>query len=64
MKREQTLHAWRHRPTHRRVWALAAPMMLCNLSVPMVALVDSAVVGHLPHAQDLAAWEAANPVAA
>ena len=30
-------------------------MMLCNLSVPMVALVDSAVVGHLPHAQDLAA---------
>ena len=49
------IHAWRHRPTHRRVWALAAPMMLCNLSVPMVALVDSAVVGHLPHAQDLAA---------
>ena len=47
--------AWRHRATHRRVWALAAPMMLCNLSVPMVALVDSAVVGHLPHAQDLAA---------
>src|SRR3990167_5893772 len=47
--------AWRHSPTHRRVWALAAPMMLCNLSVPMVALVDSAVVGHLPHAQDLAA---------
>ncbi len=49
------LDAWRHRPTHRRVWALAAPMMLCNLSVPMVALVDSTVIGHLPHAQDLAA---------
>ncbi len=49
------LDAWRHRSTHRRVWALAAPMMLCNLSVPMVALVDSAVIGHLPHAQDLAA---------
>ena len=49
------LDAWRHAPTQRKVWALAAPMILSNLSVPMVALVDSAVVGHLPHAQDLAA---------
>ncbi|WP_315869189.1 hypothetical protein, partial [Pseudomonas sp. JV245A] len=32
---------WRHRPTHRRVWALAAPMILSNISVPLVALVDS-----------------------
>ena len=47
--------AWRHTPTHRRVWALAAPMILSNLSVPMVALVDSAVVGHLPHAHQLGA---------
>ncbi|HSC82744.1 MAG TPA: MATE family efflux transporter [Pseudomonas sp.] len=47
--------AWRHRPTHRRVWALAAPMILCNLSVPLVALVDSAVIGHLPHAHQLGA---------
>lgn len=47
--------AWQHRPTQQRVWALAAPMMLCNLSVPLVALVDSAVVGHLPDAQPLAA---------
>ncbi|MFI8480592.1 MATE family efflux transporter [Pseudomonas sp. NPDC078700] len=47
--------AWRHRPTHKRVWALAAPMILSNVSVPMVALVDSAVVGHLPHAYQLAA---------
>jgi MATE family multidrug resistance protein len=47
--------AWQHRPTQQRVWALAAPMMLCNLSVPLVTLVDSAVVGHLPHAQQLAA---------
>lgn len=49
------LDAWRHRPTQRRVWALAAPMILSNLSVPLVALVDSAVVGHLPHAHQLAA---------
>ncbi|MGH8353473.1 MAG: MATE family efflux transporter [Pseudomonas sp.] len=47
--------AWRHAPTHRRVWALAAPMILSNLSVPLVALVDSAVVGHLPHAHQLGA---------
>ena len=47
--------AWQHSPTHKRVWALAAPMILCNLSVPLVALVDSAVVGHLPHAHQLAA---------
>ncbi|KRW57823.1 MATE family efflux transporter [Pseudomonas sp. TTU2014-080ASC] len=47
--------AWQHAPTHRRVWALAAPMILSNLSVPMVALVDSAVIGRLPHAHQLAA---------
>lgn len=47
--------AWRHAPTHRKVWALAAPMILSNLSVPLVALVDSAVVGHLPHAHQLGA---------
>ena len=40
--------AWQHRATHRKVWALALPMILSNLSVPLVALVDSAVVGHLP----------------
>lgn len=47
--------AWRHAPTQQRVWALAGPMILSNLSVPLVALVDSAVVGHLPHAHQLAA---------
>ena len=47
--------AWQHVPTHKRVWALAAPMILSNLSVPLVALVDSAVIGHLPHARQLAA---------
>jgi len=49
------LTAWQHAPTHKRVWALAAPMILSNLSVPLVALVDSAVIGHLPHAHQLAA---------
>lgn len=46
---------WRDRLTHRRVWALAAPMILSNISVPMVALVDSTVIGHLPHAHQLGA---------
>ncbi|RRV90823.1 MATE family efflux transporter [Stutzerimonas stutzeri] len=49
------LVAWRHAPTHNKVWALAAPMILSNLSVPLVALVDSSVIGHLPHAHQLGA---------
>ncbi len=49
----QLLTDWRHRPTHHKVWALAAPMILSNISVPLVALVDSTVVGHLPHAHQL-----------
>ncbi|GIZ12964.1 MATE family efflux transporter [Pseudomonas sp. NCCP-436] len=49
------LDAWRHAPTQHRVWALAAPMILSNLSIPLVGLVDTAVVGHLPHAHQLAA---------
>ena len=49
------LEAWRHRPTHRQVWALATPMILSNLTVPLVALVDSTVAGHLPLTQDLGA---------
>lgn len=51
----QLRNDWRDRPTHRRVWALAAPMILSNLSVPLVTLVDSAVIGHLPHAHQLGA---------
>lgn len=51
----QLLADWRDRATHRKVWALAAPMILSNISVPLVALVDSAVIGHLPHAHQLGA---------
>ncbi|WP_266160065.1 MATE family efflux transporter [Dyella silvatica] len=49
------LDSWQHRPTHQRVWAMAVPMILSNLTVPLVALVDSAVAGHLPQTQDLGA---------
>lgn len=48
-------NSWRDRLTHRKVWALAAPMILSNISVPLVALVDSTVIGHLPHAHQLGA---------
>ena len=47
--------AWQHADTKQRIWALAIPMILSNLSVPLVALVDSAVVGRLPHAYQLGA---------
>jgi len=48
-------HDWLHRPTHRQVWRLAAPMIASNLTIPLVSLVDSIVAGHLPHAEQLGA---------
>ena len=33
---------------HRRVWRLAGPIILANVSIPLLGLVDTAVVGHLP----------------
>ena len=33
---------------HKRVWSLAAPIILSNVTVPLVGAVDTAVVGHLP----------------
>lgn len=33
---------------HRRVWSLAWPIILSNMSVPLVGAVDTAVMGHLP----------------
>ena len=32
---------------HRRVWVLTWPMVLSNLSIPLLGAVDTAVVGHL-----------------
>lgn len=46
---------WRDTRTHRQVWALALPMILSNLGIPLVALTDSALIGHLPQTQPLAA---------
>ncbi len=40
---------------NRQVWALAWPMLLSNITVPLVGLVDSAVVGHLDDPKHLGA---------
>lgn len=39
----------------RRLWALAWPLILTNITVPLLGLVDTAVLGHLPEAQYLGA---------
>ncbi|NKB63221.1 MAG: MATE family efflux transporter [Gammaproteobacteria bacterium] len=33
--------------SHKHVWILAAPIIISNISVPLVGAVDTAVVGHL-----------------
>jgi len=33
--------------THRQIWAMAGPIVLANVSVPLLGAVDTAVVGHL-----------------
>ncbi|RMF19702.1 MAG: MATE family efflux transporter, partial [Gammaproteobacteria bacterium] len=38
-----------------RVWALAWPLILSNITVPLLGLVDAAVLGHLPSPVYLAA---------
>ncbi|MDN3554567.1 MATE family efflux transporter [Halomonas maura] len=39
----------------QRIWALAWPIILSNITVPLLGLVDTAVVGHLPDSRYLAA---------
>jgi MATE family multidrug resistance protein len=35
-------------PTHRRVLGLAIPIILANLTQPLLSIVDAAIAGHLP----------------
>jgi len=42
-------------PDNRDVWRIAAPMMLSNISVPLLGMVDTGVTGHLENAGYLAA---------
>lgn len=41
--------------SHRSIWALAGPIIISNLSTPLVGAVDTAVVGHLPEPQAIGA---------
>ena len=43
------------RVTQQQVWSLAWPMILSNLSTPLLGIVDTIILGHLPQATDLAA---------
>ncbi len=47
--------AWQQPGIHRQIWGLALPMILSNLSVPLVNLTDTAIVGHLPGSHQLGA---------
>ncbi|WP_372880799.1 MATE family efflux transporter [Psychromonas sp.] len=40
--------------THQKVFAIALPMMISNISVPLLGLVDTAVIGHMPESYYLA----------
>ncbi len=40
----------RSRQRHHQVFTLAIPMVLSNITVPLLGLVDAAVIGHLQHA--------------
>ena len=37
-----------NRYIHRRVWLIAGPIIISNISVPLLGAVDTAVMGHLP----------------
>lgn len=39
---------------HQKVWALTLPMILSNISVPLVGTVDTTIVGHLHSADNMA----------
>jgi MATE family multidrug resistance protein len=49
------LSYWNHSVMHRKTWALAWPMILSNLTVPLTGVVDTAVIGHLDQAHYLGA---------
>lgn len=48
--------------THRRVFTIALPMTAASLSVPLLGVVDTAILGHLEHLRFLAAVAAGSTV--
>jgi MATE family multidrug resistance protein len=49
-----TQHSETSASARRRIWTLAWPIILSNITVPLLGLVDTAVVGHLPDSRYLA----------
>lgn len=43
-----------NKAAHRKVFGLAMPMLLANISTPLMGLVDTAVLGHMGHVSMLA----------
>ncbi len=41
--------------SHQRVWSIAFPMLIVGISTPLLGMVDTAVVGHLPEVYYLGA---------
>ncbi len=46
--------AWSGTRINIKIWHLAWPMILANISIPMLGFVDTAVIGHLPDSHFLA----------
>lgn len=46
---------FKHPQNHRKVFAIALPMIISNVAAPMLGLVDTAIIGHLPDAIYLSA---------
>ena len=44
-----------HIKQYKQVLKIAAPIIIANISVPLLGFVDTAVMGHLPHAYYLGA---------
>ena len=47
--------AMQDKPLHIKVWQLAWPMILSNITIPLLGLVDTAVLGHLDSANYMGA---------
>ena len=46
----QAAHSALPESQNRKVWRLAGPIILANISVPLLGVVDTAVMGHMPQA--------------
>jgi MATE family multidrug resistance protein len=49
IKRIQKLPSWLGKSAdHRAIFAIALPMIISNIAAPLLGLVDTAIIGHLP----------------